>query len=173
MTPASGLCIEVPKATFPLQAQERPPVRTEGETNKLSRKGRLKRVWNRIIAITAKAGHSFLHAPMHIAGKRLRAPTLSEEAKLLKYYESKIRDICKGFGFPNKVHAAAIIFLKRFYLTFSVLDYDPKDIVLTSIYLSGKVCSKPENLGQNPSYLRFTRAASNVMLAISWLDHQS
>lgn len=76
---------------------------------------------------------------MHAPGKKLRPPSLAEEAKLLRYYESKIRDICRGFGFPNKVSAAAIVFLKRFYVTHSTLEHDPKDVVLTMIYLAGKV----------------------------------
>ena len=47
--------------------------------------------------------------------------------------------ICKGFGFPPKVAAAAVLLFKRFYLSSSALDHDPKNIMLTCIYLACKV----------------------------------
>ncbi len=50
-----------------------------------------------------------------------------------------MQDMCRAFGFPNKVQAAAVLFLKRFYLTFSTLEHDPKNVLLTAIYLAGKV----------------------------------
>ena len=59
--------------------------------------------------------------------------------KLLKYYGSKIQELCRAFGFPRKVQATALIFFKRVYLSFSCLDHDPKNIMLTCIYLAGKV----------------------------------
>jgi hypothetical protein len=46
--------------------------------------------------------------------------------------------LCRALGFPTKVLAAALVFLKRFYLAFSVLDHDPKNFMLTCIYLAGK-----------------------------------
>jgi hypothetical protein len=50
--------------------------------------------------------------------------------------------LCRALGFPTKVLAAALVFLKRFYLAFSVLDHDPKNFMLTCIYLAGK--ARPE-----------------------------
>lgn len=49
-----------------------------------------------------------------------------------------VQGLCRALGFPTKVQAAALIFLKRFYLAFSVLDHDPKNYMLTCIYLAGK-----------------------------------
>ncbi|EIE26696.1 cyclin-like protein [Coccomyxa subellipsoidea C-169] len=71
--------------------------------------------------------------------KKTRPPSLAEEAALLKYYSGKIQEMCRAFGFPNKVQAAAVLFLKRFYLHYSTLQHDPKNILLTAIYLAGKV----------------------------------
>lgn len=73
------------------------------------------------------------------AGKKTRPPSLAEEAALLKYYAGKIQEMCRAFGFPNKVQATAVLFLKRFFLTYSALQHDPKNILLTAIYLAGKV----------------------------------
>ena len=76
------------------------------------------------------------------AGKKLRPPSLEEEVQLLKYYAGKAQDMCRAFGFPVKVQAAAVAFLQRFYLGRSPLRHDPKDILLAAIYLAGKVgCS--------------------------------
>lgn len=81
------------------------------------------------------------HRELHgSAGKKLRPPSLAEEAALLKYYQGKARDMCRAFGFPNKVQAAAVLFLKRFYLARSPLRHDPRHIILAAIYLAGKVC---------------------------------
>lgn len=65
--------------------------------------------------------------------------TLEEEQKLLKYYACKIQGICQALHFPDKVRATALTFLKRAYLSFSVLDHNPKNIMLACIYLAGKV----------------------------------
>ena len=51
-----------------------------------------------------------------------------------------LQGLCRALGFPTKVQAAALIFLKRCYLAFSVLDHDPKNFMLTCIYLAGKAC---------------------------------
>ena len=41
---------------------------------------------------------------------------------------------------------AALIFFKRFYTRFSVLEHAPKAIMLTCVYLACKVCSMPSSL---------------------------
>lgn len=75
------------------------------------------------------------------AGKKLRPPSLADEAVLLKYYKSKVQDMCRAFGFPSKVQVAAITFLARFYLRHSPLEHDVKDTTLVCLYLAGKVGS--------------------------------
>ena len=65
--------------------------------------------------------------------------TLEEEDKLLKYYAGKIQSICQALQLPDKVRATALTYLKRAYLSFSVLDHNPKDTMLACIYLAGKV----------------------------------
>jgi len=74
-----------------------------------------------------------------LAGKKLRPPSLADEAVLLKYYKGRVQEMCRAFGFPAKVQAAAITFLSRFYLKDSPLEHDVKDIMLVCLYLAGKV----------------------------------
>ena len=69
---------------------------------------------------------------------KLKVVRLEEEARLLRYYQNKIQDVCRGFRFPAKVSATALLLFKRFYLGFSALDHDPKNIMLTAIYLACK-----------------------------------
>ena len=73
------------------------------------------------------------------AGSKLKPVRLEEESRLCKYYQAKMQQVCKALTFPDKVAAAALLFFKRFYLTFSSLDHDPKNIMLTCIYLACKV----------------------------------
>ncbi len=72
------------------------------------------------------------------AGK-LKPLRLDEEQRLCKHYQAKMQAVCKGFGFPPKVAAAAVLLFKRFYLSSSAMDHDPKNIMLTCIYLACKV----------------------------------
>ncbi|KAJ7529386.1 hypothetical protein O6H91_15G047200 [Diphasiastrum complanatum] len=65
--------------------------------------------------------------------------TIDEEFLIRRYYELKIQQVCAAFAFPNKIQATAVLFFKRFYLQWSVMEHDPKHIMLTCIYLSCKV----------------------------------
>ncbi|BES97951.1 unnamed protein product [Nesidiocoris tenuis] len=71
-------------------------------------------------------------------------PVLSveEEKALLKFYEySMMRDIYKRFQppMPKAVIGTAFNYFKRFYLNNSVMNYHPKEILVTCVYLSCKV----------------------------------
>ena len=68
------------------------------------------------------------------AGRKLREPpSLADEAVLLKYYKGRVQTLCRAFGYPAKVQAAAITFLSRFYLRNSPLEHDIKDIMLACL----------------------------------------
>ena len=70
---------------------------------------------------------------------KLRAVKPDEEALLLRCYAGKAQAVCRAFHFPAKVAAAALAYLARFYLQYSVLDHHPRDIMLTAIYVACKV----------------------------------
>ncbi|KAJ0961356.1 hypothetical protein J5N97_000563 [Dioscorea zingiberensis] len=78
------------------------------------------------------------------AAKMLEQSTLKplncEEEQLMRvFYEQKIQEVCGAFMFPHKIQATAIIYFKRFYLQWSVMEHHPKHIMLTCIYASCKV----------------------------------
>ncbi|KAJ4843186.1 Cyclin-H1-1 [Turnera subulata] len=75
------------------------------------------------------------------ADKHSRSKPLSveEEQFMRVYYEYKLREVCSAFYFPHKIQATALIYFKRFYLQWSVMEHDPKHIMLTCIYSACKI----------------------------------
>ncbi|PIA44557.1 hypothetical protein AQUCO_01700271v1 [Aquilegia coerulea] len=73
--------------------------------------------------------------------KRSHTKPLSiEDEQLMRvFYEQKIQEVCLAFGFPQKIQGTAIIYFKRFYLQWSVMEHHPKNIMLTCIYASCKI----------------------------------
>lgn len=66
----------------------------------------------------------------------------SNEEKILRnHYELILRKFCKSFQPPmtKSVIGCAFHYYKRFYLNNSVMDFHPKDLVVTCVYLSCKV----------------------------------
>lgn len=57
---------------------------------------------------------------------------------LLRYYEGKIQHICKDLKLLRKVLGTALVFFKRFYLSYAAAEHDPQGIVLTCLYLACK-----------------------------------
>ncbi|KAK1691736.1 hypothetical protein QYE76_008433 [Lolium multiflorum] len=79
-------------------------------------------------------------APDHVVGSSGVKPLSCEEEQMMRrFYEQKIQEVCKAFKFPHKIQATAIIYFKRFYLQWSVMEHHPKHIMLTCVYSSCKV----------------------------------
>ncbi|KAJ0558089.1 putative cyclin [Helianthus annuus] len=79
------------------------------------------------------------NAEKHSRTKPLK---IDEEQLLRAFYEFKIQDVCDAFKFPRKIQGTALIYFKRFYLQWSVMEHHPKDIMLTCIYTA---CKAEEN----------------------------
>ncbi|KAL6554477.1 hypothetical protein OROMI_020150 [Orobanche minor] len=73
---------------------------------------------------------------------RPKALKTEEEQLLRAFYEFKLQDVCDAFRFPRKIQATALIYFKRFYLQWSVMEHHPKNIMLTCIYAA---CKAEEN----------------------------
>jgi cyclin H len=65
--------------------------------------------------------------------------TAHDQITLCRFYESKILDYCKYFKFDRDVQSTAILYFKRFFTKHSVIEYDPKIILLTCLFLATKV----------------------------------
>ncbi|CAN1219890.1 CYCH1-1 [Linum perenne] len=70
---------------------------------------------------------------------RPKSLSVEEEEFMRVYYEYKLREVCGAFYFPHKIQATALTYFKRFYLQWSVMELDPKHIMLTCIYTACKI----------------------------------
>ncbi|XP_064295070.1 cyclin-H [Phalacrocorax carbo] len=64
-----------------------------------------------------------------------------EELAICKYYEKRLLDFCAVFkpAMPRSVVGTACMYFKRFYLSNSVMEYHPRIIMLTCVFLACKV----------------------------------
>ncbi|KAJ7169683.1 cyclin-like protein [Mycena filopes] len=69
-----------------------------------------------------------------------------EELLLVRLYVSKITQLCAFFRFPEEVEATAVSYLKRFYLKNTVMDWHPKNVMLTALFLATKTTNNPISL---------------------------
>jgi len=83
------------------------------------------------------------YAPPDMNEQQLRDYFLTpeEERSLCRSYEVYLRDFCTKFQppMPNYVAGTAFHYFKRFYLFNSVMDYHPREILVTCIYLACKI----------------------------------
>lgn len=70
--------------------------------------------------------------------KLLDLLTLEEELKYLNFYCENIIKVINSFRMPTQVKATAISFFKKFYLVNSVMEYHPKNILYTCVFLAAK-----------------------------------
>nr|CAG4651914.1 EOG090X080D [Triops cancriformis] len=90
-----------------------------------------------------------------------------EEQLLLRTYELQLREFCRKFQppMPRFVVGTALQYMKRFYLVNSAMDYHPKEILVTCIYLACKVEEFNVSIDQFVSNIRGDRErAANIIL---------
>ncbi|WOO80987.1 Cyclin CCL1 [Vanrija pseudolonga] len=84
-------------------------------------------------------GHSFTDPP-----PAATYPTVDEELNLVWFYCNQASQICRhGFGLSEEVETTAISYMKRFYLKNSVMEWHPKSIMPTCVFLAAKTCNHP------------------------------
>lgn len=78
-------------------------------------------------------------------GSELSADTLlelitpEEEQIFLRFICLQIVQICAHFNMPTQVRATAISFFRKFYLVHSVMEYRPKNVAYTIVFLAAKL----------------------------------
>lgn len=91
----------------------------------------------------------------------------SEERTLVRYYENQLRELGKRFNptMPRATVATALHYFKRFYLRNSVMDYHPKEILVTCVYLACKVEEFNVSISQFVANIKGDRdKASDIIL---------
>lgn len=64
--------------------------------------------------------------------------TAEDELKLISFHSRRIGMLAKHFNLPSQVRATAISFLRKFYLVNSVMEYHPRLVLLTCLFLAAK-----------------------------------
>nr|CAG4649425.1 EOG090X080D [Scapholeberis mucronata]SVE93682.1 EOG090X080D [Scapholeberis mucronata] len=103
-----------------------------------------------------------------------------EEKILMMSCEYQLRDFCRKFQppMPRCVVGTALHYLKRFYVNNSVMDYPPKEILVTCVYLACKVEEFNVSMDQFVGNLKGDREKaaaiilSNELLLMQQLDYQ-
>ncbi|XP_071438799.1 cyclin-H [Hetaerina americana] len=93
--------------------------------------------------------------------------TPSEESLLRRQYELQLREFCRKFQppMPRSVAGTSFHYFKRFYLHNSVMDYHPKEILVTCVYLACKVEEFNVSISQFVGNIRGDREkASDIIL---------
>ncbi|GBE78327.1 Cyclin mcs2 [Sparassis crispa] len=94
-----------------------------------------------------------------------------EELLLVKLYVGKISQLCGHFRFPEEVEATAVTYLKRFYLKNTVMDWHPKNVMLTALFLATKTTNHPIALEAYTSHIPKTTPSD--VLDLEFLVAQS
>ncbi|KAI0257570.1 cyclin-like protein [Lactifluus subvellereus] len=94
-----------------------------------------------------------------------------EEHLLVKLYITKISQLCGHFRFPEEVEATGITYLKRFYLKNTVMDWHPKNVMLTALFLATKTTNHPISLESYTSNIPRTNPSD--VLDLEFLVAQS
>jgi len=89
----------------------------------------------------------------------------------VKLYVSKINQLCALFRFPEEVEATAVTYLKRFYLRNTVMDWHPKNVILTALYLATKTTNNPISIDTYASHIPKTTPSD--VLDLEFLVAQS
>ncbi|RDB28829.1 Cyclin mcs2 [Hypsizygus marmoreus] len=97
--------------------------------------------------------------------------TPDEELLLVKLYVTKITQLCGLFRFPEEVEATAITYLKRFYLRNTVMDWHPKNVMLTALFLATKTTNNPISLETYTTHI--PKTAPSDVLDLEFLVAQS
>jgi len=97
-----------------------------------------------VAARRAKTNAAFIERNKHKVAETNRAAhflSQSEEAEVVGYFSRKLAEFCVKFKppMPRAVKGTAFHYFQRFYLVNSVMDYHPKEILVTAVYLATKV----------------------------------
>ncbi|KAL4223898.1 hypothetical protein ACF0H5_017361 [Mactra antiquata] len=109
---------------------------------------------------------------MDSSSKREHFLTPGEEKLMMRHFEFILSSFCKKFSpiMPKYVQGTALTYFKRFYIHNSIMDFHPKDLMLTCVYLSCKVEEFNVSIGQFVGNLKGDREKfANIILGFELL----
>ncbi|KAL8291802.1 hypothetical protein RQP46_002060 [Phenoliferia psychrophenolica] len=96
--------------------------------------------------------------------------TVSDELSLVTYYIQQVAALCTAFKFPVMVQATAMTYLKRFYLRNTCMDYHPKNVMLTCVFLATKTENHPISID---AFSAKIKSKPDDILSLEFLVSQS
>ncbi|KAI5479387.1 cyclin H [Pseudohyphozyma bogoriensis] len=96
--------------------------------------------------------------------------TVADELSLVTYYLTQVAALCGAFRFPEMVQATAMTYLKRFYLRNTCMDYHPKNVMLTCVFLATKTENFPVSIDSFSSRIK---SSPEDILSLEFLVSQS
>ncbi|GAA6061324.1 hypothetical protein JCM10212_003214 [Sporobolomyces blumeae] len=96
--------------------------------------------------------------------------TTSDELLLVTYYLTQIQAMCGAFGFPEMVQATSMSYFKRFYLANTCMDYHPKNVMLTCVFLATKTENFPISID---TFSARVKTPPTEILSLEFLVSQS
>ncbi|KAF9429970.1 hypothetical protein BGZ94_008838 [Podila epigama] len=99
----------------------------------------------------------------------LSFPTVEQELALLGFYERKIVQIFRFWKLPSYATATAIAFMKRFFLENTAMDYHPKDVMLTCMFLARKTENFLMSIEDFYAVLKSSAASPEAILNLEFL----
>lgn len=97
--------------------------------------------------------------------------TVADEQNLVKFYLNKIPQLAKAFQFPEAVASTAMTYLKRFYLRNTCMDYHPKNVMLTCLFLATK--TEVHYISINTFAAKIKSTSPSDILSLEFLVSQS
>lgn len=109
-------------------------------TNQTGRQTALEK-YNEVLALLVESEDPLYrtHAPELAADKLLELLSLDEETKYINFYCKNIVETANFFRMPTQVKATAVSFFRRFYLVHSAMEFHPKNIMYTCVFLAAKL----------------------------------
>lgn len=99
---------------------------------------RLKEIWQRERELPLIGGGEEEEPEASSSSTPIDFLDVEDEQALISYYFTRVRQLVKAFFLPELVEATTITFIKRFYLRNTCMDFHPKHIVLTCLFLAAK-----------------------------------
>ncbi|XP_059084064.1 cyclin-H-like [Tigriopus californicus] len=93
-----------------------------------------------IQAAQQNAHNQFIQDQLEVHGQHAQV-TAQDAATLLRYHEKKLIEFTQKFQppMPKNTQGTALIYFKRFFLRNCILQYEPKDVLVTAAFLACKV----------------------------------
>ncbi|EGG07432.1 uncharacterized protein MELLADRAFT_35564, partial [Melampsora larici-populina 98AG31] len=123
--------------------------------------------------VRAKLEEERIDEDIKISTSAIEYLTVADELSLVTFYLTKISQLCRAsfFRLPESVEASAMSYLKRFYLRNTCMDYHPKNIMLTCLFLATKTENTSISIDSFAS--RIPKTTNDDVLSMEFLVAQS